>query len=256
MSKFDLKDKVAIITGAAGGIGTELSREFLSAGAKVVLASRNLESLSALQKELNNDNTLIVETDITDPDSTQSMVEKVVKHYDRIDILINNAGGGAMPKLPEEIPFEEWKRLIDINLTGAFNTCMAVGKQMIKQKSGKIINVSSTAGTKGNPGMLHYSAAKAGMLSLTNNLAYSWAQYNICINAIAPGLISTPAMIEWGVIPPSVDKNGKEVPRLSLPPAPIDVANMCRFLASEASDMITGEIIPIRAWNPADRFWT
>ena len=180
MSKFDLKDKVAIITGAAGGIGTELSREFLSAGAKVVLASRKLENLSALQKELNNDNTLIVETDITDPDSTQSMVEKVVKHYDRIDILINNAGGGAMPKLPEEIPFEEWKRLIDINLTGAFNTCMAVGKQMIKQKSGKIINVSSTAGTKGNPGMLHYSAAKAGMLSLTNNLAYSWAQYNIC----------------------------------------------------------------------------
>ena len=90
MSKFDLKDKVAIITGAAGGIGTELSREFLSAGAKVVLASRNLESLSALQKELNNENTLIVETDITDPDSTQSMVEKVVKHYERIDILINN----------------------------------------------------------------------------------------------------------------------------------------------------------------------
>ena len=256
MSKFDLKDKVAIITGAAGGIGTELSREFLSAGAKVVLASRNLESLSALQKELNNENTLIVETDITDPDSTQSMVEKVVKHYNRIDILINNEVGVDMPKLPEEIPFEEWKRLIDINLTGAFNTCMAVGKQMIKQKSGKIINVSSTAGTKGNPGMLHYSAAKAGMLSLTNNLAYSWAQYNICINAIAPGLIATPAMIEWGVIPPSVDKNGKEVPRLSLPPAPIDVANMCRFLASEASDMITGEIIPIRAWNPADRFWT
>jgi len=238
MSKFDLKNKVAIITGAAGGIGTELSREFLSAGAKVVLASRNLESLSALQKELNNENTLIVETDITDPDSTQSMVEKVVNHYDRIDILINNAGGGAMPKLPEEIPFEEWKRLIDINLTGAFNTCMAVGKQMIKQKSGKIINVSSTAGTKGNPGMLHYSAAKAGMLSLTNNLAYSWAQYNICINAIAPGLISTPAMIEWGVIPPSVDKNGKEVPRLSLPPAPIDVANMCRFLSKFFLDKV------------------
>ena len=171
MSKFDLKNKVAIITGAAGGIGTELSREFLSAGAKVVLASRNLESLSALQKELNNENTLIVETDITDPDSTQSMVEKVVNHYDRIDILINNAGGGAMPKLPEEIPFEEWKRLIDINLTGAFNTCMAVGKQMIKQKSGKIINVSSTAGTKGNPGMLHYSAAKAGMLHASSTAA-------------------------------------------------------------------------------------
>ena len=187
MSKFDLKDKVAIITGAAGGIGTELSREFLSAGAKVVLASRNLESLSALQKELNNENTLIVETDITDPDSTQSMVEKVVKHYERIDILINNAGGGAMPKLPEEIPFEEWKRLIDINLTGAFNTCMAVGKQMIKQKSGKIINVSSTAGTKGNPGMLHYSAAKAGML----HAWYTAAMVRVLICNMTPLSIKT-----------------------------------------------------------------
>ena len=256
MSKFDLKDKVTVITGAAGGIGTFLSREFLSAGAKVVLASRDLDKLNALATELNSKNTLVVEMDIIDPASVEAMVKKVTEHFGRIDTLINNAGGGAMPKLPEEIPFEEWKRMIDVNLTGAFNCCIAVGKQMIKQASGKIINVSSTAGTKGNPGMLHYSAAKAGLISMTNNLAYSWAQHNICINAIAPGLIATPAMIKWGVIPPSVDEEGNEVPRLSLPPGPIDVANMCRFLASEASDMITGEIIPIRAWNPSERFWT
>ena len=121
MSKFDLKNKVAVITGAAGGIGTFLSREFLSAGAKVVLTSRDLDKLNALAKELNSKNTLVVEMDIIDPESVGAMVKKVTEHFGRIDILINNAGGGAMPKLPEEIPFEEWKRMIDVNLTGAFN---------------------------------------------------------------------------------------------------------------------------------------
>ena len=146
--------------------------------------------------------------------------------------------------------------MIDINLTATFNCCMSVGKQMIKQKSGKIINISSTAGTKGNPGMLHYSAAKAGVLSLTNNLAYSWAKHNICVNALAPGLIATPAMIKWGAIPSSVTEDGDEVPKLTLPPGPEVVAKMCRYLASPAADLVTGEIIPVRAWNPIDRFWT
>ena len=126
---------------------------------------------------------------------------------------------------------------------------------MIEQQSGKIINISSTAGTKGNPFMLHYSAAKAGMLSLTNNLSFMWAKHNICVNAVLPGLIATPQMIEWGVIPPETTEDGEEVPRLTRTPAPQDVARMCRFLASPAADMITGEAIPVRAWHKPDRFW-
>jgi 3-oxoacyl-[acyl-carrier protein] reductase len=184
------------------------------------------------------------------------MIDTAVDAFGRVDVIVNNVGGGVMPCKAEDTQYDDWVKMIDINLTATFNCCLVAGKQMIKQKSGKIINISSTAGTKGHPGMLHYSAAKAGVLSLTNNLAYNWAEHNICVNAVAPGLVATPAMIEWGAIPTAVDDDGNEVPRLTLPPGPEDVARMCRFLASSAADMITGEIIPVRAFNLMDRFWT
>ena len=256
MSEFDLQDKVAIVTGAAGGIGREISLEFASAGATVVLVGRTEESLQSVAAELGDARSLVVPTDITKPDDVEKMVATVVNAFDRVDILVNNAGGGVMPCKAEDTSYNDWAKMIDINLTATFNCCIATGKQMIKQKSGKIVNISSTAGTKGHPGMLHYSAAKAGVLSLTNNLAYNWAEHNICVNAVAPGLVATPAMIKYGVIPPAVDEDGNKVPRLSLPPGPEDVAQMCRFLASPAADMITGEIIPVRAFNLMDRFWT
>lgn len=256
MSEFRLTDKVAIVTGAAGGIGREISLEFVRAGASVILVGRTEESLHALAGELGDARSLVVPTDITKPDQVESLVAAAVDAFGRIDVLVNNAGGGVRPCAAEDTAYEDWVRMIDVNLTATFNCCIAIGKQMIQQKSGKIINVSSTAGTKGNPGLLHYSAAKAGVLSLTNNLAYSWAKHNICVNAVVPGLIATPAMIKWNVIPPSVTDDGEEVPRLELPPGPEDVARMCRFLAAPASDMITGEAIPVRAWNAADRFWT
>jgi 3-oxoacyl-[acyl-carrier protein] reductase len=184
------------------------------------------------------------------------MIDTAVDAFGLVDVIVNNVGGGVMPCKAEDTQYDDWVKMIDINLTATFNCCLVAGKQMIKQKSGKIINISSTAGTKGHPGMLHYSAAKAGVLSLTNNLAYNWAEHNICVNAVAPGLVATPAMIEWGAIPTAVDDDGNEVPRLTLPPGPEDVARMCRFLASSAADMITGEIIPVRAFNLMDRFWT
>lgn len=256
MSGFELEDQVIIVTGAAGGIGQAMSREFASAGATVVLAGRTAESLQAVAADLGNSPSLVVPTDVTNSDAVDALISATTDAFGRIDAIVNNAGCGAAPCDPEDTPYDVWSRMIDVNLTATFYCCIAAGKQMIKQKSGKIINISSTAGTKGNPGMLHYSAAKAGVLSLTNNLAYSWARHNICVNAVVPGLIATPNMIKWGVIPPSVTEDGEEVPRLSLPPGPEDVARMCRFLASKAADMITGEAIPVRAWNPMDRFWT
>jgi NAD(P)-dependent dehydrogenase (short-subunit alcohol dehydrogenase family) len=255
MSDFELVDQVIIVTGAAGGIGQAMSREFAAAGATVVLAGRTEDSLKSVADELGDAQTLVVTTDVTDPDSVQHLVDTTVDAFGRIDVIVNNAGDGATPCEPEDTPYDVWVRMIDSNLTATFNCCIAAGKQMIKQQSGKIINISSVAGTKGHPGMLHYSAAKAGVLSVTNNLAYNWAKHNICVNAVVPGLIATPAMIKWGVIPPSQTEDGEEVPRLTRPPAPEDVANMCRFLASPAADMITGEAIPVRAWNPMDRFW-
>lgn len=256
-SPFNLDGKVAIITGGAGGIGTEIAKEYGRAGATVVIASRNQEALDKVADEVADlgVSTLALTTDITDPDQVEALISTTVKEYGRLDLMVNNAGGGSSMKQAEDTPHDEWVRLIDFNLTGTFNCCMSAGRQMIGQKDGKIINISSVAGTKGNPGMLHYSAAKAGVISLTNNLAYMWAQHNICVNAVVPGLIATPMMIKYKVVPPDTNEDGSKVPRLDLPPAPEDVAYLCRYLASPAADMITGESIPVRAWCKMDRFW-
>ena len=256
MSEFDLVDQVIVVTGAAGGIGSEMCREFASAGAAVVLVGRTEDTLNAVASELGDVRSLVVPTDITKPDEVDNLIAATVDELGRVDVIVNNAGAGVMPCAAEDTNYDDWVQLIDINLTATFLCCIAAGKQMIKQNSGKIINISSTAGTKGHPGLLHYSAAKAGVVSLTNNLAYNWAKHNICVNVVLPGLIATPAMIKYGVIPPAEDENGNAVPRLSLPPGPEDVAKMCRFLASPASDMITGEAIPVRAFNLMDRFWS
>jgi len=256
-SPFDLDGKVAIITGGAGGIGTEIAKEYGRAGATVVIASRNQEALDKVAAEVAELGvpTLALATDITKPDQVEALISAAVQKFGRLDLMVNNAGGGSSMKQAEDTPYDEWVRLIDFNLTGTFNCCMSAGRQMIEQKDGKIINISSVAGTKGNPGMLHYSAAKAAVISLTNNLAYMWAQHNICVNAVVPGLIATPMMVKYKAIPPDTNEDGSMVPRLDLPPAPEDVAYLCRYLASPAADMITGEAIPVRAWCKMDRFW-
>ena len=256
-SPFDLNGKVAVVTGGAGGIGTGIAKEYGRAGATVVVASRNQEALDKVATEVAKLDvpTLAVATDITKPEQVDALVSTTVEKFGRLDVMVNNAGGGSSMKKAEDTPYDEWVRLIDFNLTGTFNCCMTAGKHMIKQKEGKIINISSVAGTKGNPGMLHYSAAKAGVISLSNNLAYMWAQHNICVNTVVPGLIATPMMIQYEVIPPDTNEDGSKVPRLDLPPAPEDVAYLCRYLASSAADMITGEAIPVRAWFKMDRFW-
>jgi len=257
VSKYELKGKTAIITGGAGGLGTFMAMEYARAGANVVVASRNLEPLekvAAEVKELGAES-LAIAVDITKPDDVNAMVEQVVERFGSLDVLVNNAGAWGKSSLAEDSVYEEWVEIIDLNLTGTYNCCIAAGKQMIKQQSGKIINVSSTAGTKGNPGALHYSASKAGMISLSNNLSYMWAKHNICVNTILPGLIATQMLKDYNIIPSDTDKEGNPVPRLELCPDPEDVANLALFLASEASDSITGEQIPIRRWLKLDRFW-
>lgn len=257
MSKFELQEKIAIVTGGAGGIGTCIAMEYARAGANVVVASRNQENLDKVAADIKalGRESLAIATDITVPEQVDNMVKQTVDKFGRLDIIVNNAGGGSSMKKAEDTPYDEWVRLVDFNLTGTFVCCMAAGKQMIDQQGGKIINISSIAGTKGNPGMLHYSAAKAGVISLSTNLSFMWAQHNICVNTIVPGLIATPVLRKYKVIPPDTDKEGNPVPRLDLPPEPEEVADLARFLASEAADSITGEQIPIRRWCKMDRFW-
>ncbi len=252
-----LRGKVAIVTGGAGGIGTEISREYARVGATVVVASRNQERLDEVVAKIAADGgrALAVATDITVPEQVDELIARTVAEFGSVDVMVNNAGGGSRMRAPEDTPYDEWVRLIDFNLTGTFVCCLAAGRQMIAQDRGNIINISSIAGTKGNPGMLHYSAAKAGVISLTNNLAYMWARHNINVNCIAPGLIATPAMRRYGAIPAATNDDGTKVPHLTLPPEPEDVAKMARFLASDAARAITGEVIPVRAWFKSDRFW-
>ncbi|MBT5228561.1 MAG: SDR family oxidoreductase [Proteobacteria bacterium] len=257
MSSFDLQGKTAIVTGGAGGLGRSMVATLAAAGANVVVASRNQENISKIADAINqkDQTALAIGVDITNEDQVDSLIEQTVAAFGSVDIIVNNAGRWGKSHKAEDTPLDEWRDVVEQNLTGVLIPCLAAGKQMIKQGSGKIINISSTAGSKGNPGQLHYSAAKAGVISLTNNLAFMWAPHNINVNCILPGLTATDELKGYGIIPTSPDKNGKEVPRLNLPPGPEDVANLTLFLASAASDALTGELYPIRAWLKSERFW-
>jgi 3-oxoacyl-[acyl-carrier protein] reductase len=257
MSNFRLDGKTAIVTGGAGGLGRAMVNAYAEAGANVVVASRNQENIDAVAAAIKEkgQSALAVQVDITDADQVDAMIAKTVDAFGAVDVIVNNAGRWGKSQLAEDTPLDEWRRIIDVNLTGCFLPCLAAGKQMIKQQSGKVINISSTAGSKGNPGQLHYSAAKAGVLSLSNNLAYMWAKHNINVNCILPGLIATEELKGYNIIPSAVDKEGNPVPRLELTPDPENVADLALFLASPASDAITGEQFPIRAWLKSERFW-
>ena len=257
MSNFRIDGKTAIVTGGAGGIGTYIAMTYANAGANVVVAGRTKENLDKIVADIEatGAKAIAVATDITVPEQVDNMVSETVKTFGGLDILVNNAGSWGRSGPPTDLTLDQWNEIIGICLTGTFLCSIAAGKIMIEQESGKIINISSTAGTKGNPGALHYSAAKAGVLSLSNNLSFLWAKHNICVNAILPGLIATQMLKDYNIIPPDTDKDGNPVPRLELPPDPEDVADLALFLASSASDSITGEQIPIRRWCKIDRFW-
>ncbi len=258
MSSFRLDGKTAIITGGAGGLGRSMVLQYAEAGANVVIASRNLEACENMAKQVRTGggNALALSVDITDATTVEEMVSHTVSEYGALDIMINNAGrwGNSNPKA-EETPLDEWVDIVEKNLTGCFICCMAAGRHMVKQGGGKIINISSTAGSKGNPFQLHYSAAKAGVISLTNNLAMMWADSNINVNCILPGLIATDELRSYNIIPSDKDKDGNPIPRLSLTPEPENVADLAVFLGSPASDALTGELYPIRAWMKSERFW-
>ncbi len=258
MDRYRLDGKTAIITGGAGGLGRAMVATFAEAGANVVVASRNQENIEKVVQDLmsRGHSALAVPVDITDEAAVGRMIDRSVEAFGAVDIIVNNAGRWGKSHLAEDTPLDEWRDVIDQNLTGLFIPCMAAGRQMIRQGGGKIINISSTAGSKGNPGQLHYSAAKAGVLSLTNNLAMMWAKHGINVNSILPGLTATEELKGYGIIPPAEDKDGNPVPRLELPPNPEDVADLALFLAAPASDALTGELYPIRTWMKSERFWT
>ena len=246
MSLFGLQDKIAIVTGGAGGIGTCIALEYARAGANVVVASRNQGNLDRVAAEIKalGRESLAVPTDVCIPEQVDNMVKQTVDRFGRIDILVTNSGAGdeLHPGKLEDLSPEAWRGAIDLNLTGTFICSTAVGRVMIGQKSGKIVNIASVVGLYAQPFLPDYSASKAGVINLTRSLALAWAEHNINVNGIAPGAIYTERHHRNVK---TVNDDGTPIPRLRLPGSTEDVANLALFLASEASRHISGETIGI-----------
>jgi len=249
MTELRLQDKVAIITGGGSGIGERIAKAYAQEGAHIVVASRNEENLNRVAGEIEalDRQSLAVVTDVCVSEQVDNMVQQTMDKFGRIDILVNNAGAAMTFKRVEDLSLDEWNATITLNLTAPFLCCVAAGKVMIAQKQGTIINVSSTAALRGVSFMAHYSAAKSGLIRLTEALGSSWAKHNINVNCIAPGLVTSEVEIERGSIPPATREDGSPVPPLSYPPAPENVADLALFLASPAAAHITGELMIIRA---------
>jgi gluconate 5-dehydrogenase len=243
---FRLDDKVALVMGGAGGIGEALSEGLSAQGAKVVISSRKQavidEAAAKIQAKTGNE-VIGITSDVTNEESVAELVRKVVAKYGTIDILVN-AMGLNLKRDAFEYPMEDWRQLMDINITGTMIACKQVGQQVFKaKKAGKIINLSSVRGISGKAGgNVGYSATKGAVQMITKSLALEWAPYNINVNAIGPALVITQGTIHIKNDPALAEQYRKGVPlgRLGMPE---DMAGACIFLASEASSFVTGQTI-------------
>ena len=242
MSRFQLTDKVAIITGGGTGIGESIAREFARAGARVVVASRKQENLDKVVGEINGagGEAMAVATDVRVPEQVENMIKQTVDKFGRLDIMVNNAGA-SFPVKAEELSPNGWDAVVNINLKGVFLCSAAAARVMIPQKKGKIITVSSMAGVSGSPRMVHYGAAKAGVINMARSLAVEWAEHNINVNCIAPGMIETEGVRAQQILTVEKAEDGTTAPPLGLPGKVEDIANLALFLASEEADHISGE---------------
>jgi NAD(P)-dependent dehydrogenase (short-subunit alcohol dehydrogenase family) len=242
-AEFDLTGKVAVVTGAGRGLGYHFSLALAKYGADVVVCSRTgseLEKVAADVEQLGR-RALIQRLDLTHIKSIQPVIDHTVETFGRIDVLVNNAGINR-PQWALEVTEENWDLVMDTNLKGLFFCAQAAGKAMIHQRKGKIINISSDAGTVGLPRRAAYCASKGGVNLLTKVLAIEWAQYHINVNAIAPAFIETP------LTRPMFEEKGFREYVLGNTPLgrvgkPKDVAGAVVFLASEASDYMTGHVM-------------
>ena len=240
----NLKGKVVLITGSARGIGKEFAFGFAKEGADVVIHGRNLEKARAVSKEIEGAGvrSMAVGADVSLSQDVTRMVEEVINTFGKIDILVNNAGVSPFILEAEKIKEEGWDQVLDVNLKGVFLCCQTVGRKMIQQGGGKIINISSAAGLLGEQGFLPYCVSKAGVMVLTRILAYEWSRYHILVNAIAPGFVAggmnTPILNKEVLVSGLTEK----VPLKRLG-NPEEIVKVALFLASEDSSYINGTTI-------------
>ena len=236
----DLKENNIIVTGATGGIGNSIIEKLYDAGANILATGTKNEKLEELKKKFENIKTL--KFDISQTDNLENFIEDATKQLGgKLDCIVNNAGI-TQDNLAIRMSLEEWKKVIDINLTSTFLISKFAIKKMLKNKKGKIINITSVVGHTGNLGQTNYTASKAGIIAMSKSLAIEYAKKNININCISPGFIKT-AMTE------KIDEKFKEVIISKIPSArlgePEDVANAVIFLASPQSDYINGETLHV-----------
>ncbi|MBL0702113.1 MAG: beta-ketoacyl-ACP reductase, partial [Desulfosarcina sp.] len=234
----------AIITGAGSGLGRAIAYRLAENGAKIVV-----NDVVAEQGNLTVDNikakkgeAVFSQTDISKWDGAKDLIEKAKNTFGKVDILVNNAGI-TRDMLLRDMQEEDWDKVLDINLKGAFNCCKFATPYMVEQKYGKIVNLSSRAHL-GNPGQANYSASKAGIIGLTRSLSLEFGRYNINVNAVAPGMINTEGVKALKKYEMVVERALKVTP-LKRIGEPEDVANLVHFLVSDYSSYITGEIIHI-----------
>jgi len=236
----NLKNTNIILTGATGGIGNSILEKLVDAEANVIATGTNEEKLSAIKKKYQS--VRIKKFDISEHKEIESFINKLTEEMEnKVDVLINNAGV-TNDNLSIRMKEEEWKRVIDINLTSTFLLSKHVIKKMLKHKKGKIINITSVVGHTGNIGQANYTASKAGIVAMSKSFALEYGKKNININCISPGFISTDMTNK-------IDEDYKEILKSRIPldrfGDPKDVANTVLFLCSNLSDYITGETIHV-----------
>ena len=235
----NLTDKVAIVTGASRGIGEAIAKQLSSCGAKIILIARNSDQLVAVKETIISNGGIAesIAGDVSNLNSISEIVTNTIDKWGRIDILVNNAGI-ARDNIIMRMKEDDWDSVMNINLKGCFNGIKSVARPMIKNKAGRIINITSVIGQIGNAGQSNYAASKAGILGLTKSMAKELGSRNITVNAVAPGYITTDMTNE-------LNDEVKEQMESSIPlgrlGTPDDVANLVCFLASDEAGYITGQ---------------
>ena len=236
----DLKENNIIVTGATGGIGNSIIKKLYDAGANILATGTRNEKLEELKK--NFENIKVLKFDISQTVNLENFIEDATKQLGgKLDCLVNNAGI-TQDNLAIRMSIDEWKKVIDVNLTSTFLISKFAVKKMLKNKKGKIINITSVVGHTGNLGQTNYTASKAGIVAMSKSLAIEYAKKNINVNCISPGFIKT-AMTD------KIDEKFKEIIISKIPSArfgePEDIANAVIFLASSYSDYINGETLHV-----------
>jgi len=243
----NLEGRVSVVTGGATGIGLQMATGLAEAGSNIVICSRKRENCEEAARKLEKlgVTTLAIGCDVTKKDEVEAMRDAVLRQFGRVDVLVNNAGR-AWAAPPEDTPLERWQQVFDLNITAPFLCAQALGREMIKARRGKILNIASIAGLVGrNPvsyNSISYGASKGALVNFTRDLAVKWAQHNIQVNAICPGFFVTPLNEKL------YEKNRQNIDReipLGHTGGPDDLKGIAVLLASDAANFITGAIIPV-----------